>query len=278
MKRSFLFVALWLLSGSVAQAEPTTILVSLEPYRYFVERIGGDNVSVQALVPRNADPHTYEPTLDRLFQVSKARVYFSVGHRALELEKRWIDFVHQENPALEVINTADSVELLRSDPHLWLSLANARTISGVISKALLRILPEKSAVIQANTTQLFADLDALDTALRSSFSKCKARRFYVFHPSWTYFAREYGLEQVAVENEGKEPDPFTLAAIIREAKARNTRSVFSEPLLSRASTERFAEELGARVEMLDPLSGNWLENIRTSAGKIREALACDTDS
>jgi zinc transport system substrate-binding protein len=91
----------------------------------------------------------------------------------------------------------------------------------------------------------------------------------VFHPAWGYLAAGLGLEQVAVEQEGKEPSPAELAALVDRARADRVRVVFVQPQGSPDAALVFAREVGARVEVIDPLARDWPDNLR----RVAEALA-----
>jgi zinc transport system substrate-binding protein len=141
-----------------------------------------------------------------------------------------------------------------------------------IAAAVAALLPQRAVEVERRRDALVAEMEQLTAETRASFAGMEGRRFYVFHPAWGYFAREYGLEQVAIEDEGKEPDPSRLARVIGQARRDGAKVIFVQPQFSRRSAELVAEEIGARLVVLDPLASDWLPNLRRVAQEIRAGL------
>ena len=159
-----------------------------------------------------------------------------------------------------------------SDPHVWLSPPNALVIARNIFVSLCELAPEKEPAFERGYRSLMTDIIDLDAVLSNLFRENKGKRFIVFHPAWGYFAHAYGLEQVPVEVEGKEPKPAELAHLITFAREQGVRVVFVQPQLSRKSAETIADAIGGVVVAVDPLAEDWLGNIRTVASNIADAL------
>ena len=158
------------------------------------------------------------------------------------------------------------------DPHIWLSPSLVKKQVAVITNTLSKIIPEKTSFFQENLKSFTRKIDALDTDLRSTLQGKKGMRFMVFHPSWGYFADDYGLEQIAIETEGKEPKPAQLRKLIEHARKNDIKVVFVQPQFSSKSATVVAREIGGEVIPVDPLAENWLTNMRVVADKFKKAL------
>jgi zinc transport system substrate-binding protein len=282
LRRLSLLVALLLLGGGAA-ADPLSIFVSVVPQQTFVSRIGGDHVRVEALVQPGQDPHAFEPTARRIAALSGADLYMRIG---VGFENAWMPRLLAANPDLPILDARDGVELRPEsdshdhhdhhghgsiDPHIWTSPRRVKIIGARIRDTLSALAPEHAADFEANFDRFAADLDALDTAIRERLSGLESRRFMVYHPAWGYFAEDYGLEQIAIEREGKEPGARALASLIEQARREGTRIIFAEPQFNRASAEQVALAIGGKVAVIDPLSGDYFANLRQVADLIGEA-------
>ena len=175
---------------------------------------------------------------------------------------------HHEEIAEE---TRDSSEHMILDPHIWLSPVLVKKQAAVILAGLKPIIPEHAADLDASYSQFLQQIDTLDAHLQSQLRGSKGQRFMVFHPSWGYFARQYGLEQMPIEIEGKAPKPAQLVELVTDARAQNIGIIFAQPQFSQKSAEVIAREIGGKVVLADPLAENWLENLKDVAEKIRRA-------
>lgn len=160
------------------------------------------------------------------------------------------------------------------DPHVWTSPALAKILARNTTAGLAAIAPQHAAEFDTNLHAFLKEIDALDANIRQTLASVPAdkRTFLVFHPSWGYFARDYGLNQVPIEAEGKEPGPKALMRIIREGRERRVDVIFVQPQFSHKSAQVIASELDATVVPLDPLAPEWAENLRHAAAVFKEAL------
>jgi zinc transport system substrate-binding protein len=266
-----------------AQARPISVFVSILPQKYFVERIAGCQADVSVMVGPGDSPETYEPTPRQIAALSEARVYFQIG---VPFERVWMTRLRAANPAMLVVDitvgiqrrsiegseTAPSDHAGLSDPHVWTSPMLVKSMAVHIRDTLMKLNPAHAETYERNYRQFAADLDALDAEIRTRLSPYAGGAFLVFHACWGYFADGYGLRQIAIEAEGKEPGPRTLARIISEAKALKIRVVFVQPQFSRASAEMIAKQIGGHVVAVDPLAENYIENMRQVATSFAEAL------
>lgn len=284
-------LALWV---SPVEAAATRVFVSIAPQKYFVQKIGGDLVSVAVLVPAGADPHTYEPKPKQMAELSKCAVYFAVG---IDFEKAWLPRIAGTNPKMRIVHTDEGIKKIimtdhphdkksrhgytgtghhhhegTQDPHVWLSPALVKIQAEHILHALIDIDPNNQTRYKNNYSAFLEEIDMLDAELKNLFAGRKGDRFMVFHPSWGYFAKEYELEQVPIEIEGKAPKPAQLTTLIRHAREHGIRVVFVQPQFSAKSAEMISREIGGHVVHVDPLAENWAGNLREVARKFITAV------
>jgi zinc transport system substrate-binding protein len=271
--------------SETARNSSLLVAVSIVPQEYFVKRIGGDKVTVNALIQPGVDPHTYEPKPEQLQRLSRAKAYFKVG---VSLEDAWKDRLASVNDRLLLVDTSQGVQKIpltaehdhdhdhghekenhggkrTLDQHIWLSPKRVKVQVETIYKTLARLDPANEGFYKANFDTFARDLDALDKEIRQTLSGVKNRRFMVFHPEWGYFAKDYGLEMVAIESEGNEPSAAELARLISEAKKENIKVIFTQPEFSRKSADTIAREIGGRVIPISAFDENWSENLRSVA-------------
>lgn len=250
--------------------------VSVPPQAYVVDRIGGDRVAVEVLIPPGTSPHTFEPAPRQLAAFSRARLYVKVGHPDFAFEKKHLDARIERDAGLEVVDMTAGVPIAadhgESDPHVWLSPAAVRLAARGVAEALARLDPEHAGLFRAHLETFLADVEALDRELRSAFAGLERRRFVVQHPAWGHFAAHYGLEQIAIESGGKEPGPASLVALIERTRREGVRVVFVQQGIADRGARTLAREIGAEVVAVDPLAYDWIDNLRRVAGAFRTAL------
>jgi zinc transport system substrate-binding protein len=242
-----------------------TVLVSVLPHAGVVERLAGERVRVEVLIPPGASPATYEPTVRQLKLASEADLLVIVGHPNLPFERTWLPQLIGEREDLPVVRAAGGAVDAGGDPHVWLDPGRMGKAAEAIAEALVATFPETADSVRTALAAFQAEVVALDAELRELLAPYAGKRFLVFHPAWGHFARAYGLEQVAIEQGEKEPSPEELATIIDAAKAEGMRAVFVQPQFSHHSARIVAEEAGLSVVSLDPLARDWADNLRKSA-------------
>ena len=260
-------------------AEPIPVFVSIVPQKYFVERIGGEQVNVEVMVKSGESPATFNPNPKKMSLLSQSQLYFSIG---VPFETIWIDRIKSIHPNLQFVPLHDKVltvhehgthhPLSTRDHHIWTSPAKAKVIVQKIKDTLSHAKPEKDKYFEDNLQAFFHDLNLLDKDIRAILGKSDNRRFMVFHPAWSYFAEDYGLEQIAIEHQGKEPGARKLQKIIEEGKRLGIKVIFVQKQFSHSIAERIAKIVGATVLELDPLAEDYLENMRRTATAISGAL------
>ncbi len=284
------------LASPVYAAMP--VAVSIPPLAYFVETIGGEHVSVQVMVPPDAEPVTYEPTPRQMGSLSQAKLYFAIG---VPFEKGWLPRFRAANPDMTVIDTVVRIQRRAMspehghghshdhdhgdgsdalDPHVWLSPPLVRLQAEEIRDALIAADPAHTSDYHRGFRHLFDEINNLDHDILDALADIPAssRRFLVFHPAFGYFAASYGLEQMAIEVEGKEPGPRELARIIDQARQDNIRVVFIEPQFAQVAARTIAREIGGEVILLDPLARDWPAGMRAIATTLANTLVKTLDA
>jgi zinc transport system substrate-binding protein len=253
-----------------ARAASVSVFVSIVPQKYFVERIAGPLADVAVMVGPGESPETYEPQPHQVAQLTRAQVYFQIG---VPFEEVWMARLRAANPEMLVVDTTAEIPRHRvGDPHLWANPAFVKMMAIRVRDGLTGVDPRNAPAYDRNYHRFEAELDALDREVRERLSPFAGRAFLVFHAAWGYFADAYGLRQLAIEVEGKEPGPRTLVAIIEEAKKSGCRVVFVQPQFSRSNAEMVARAIGGRLVALDPLAEDYIENIRSVAAELAEAM------
>ena len=254
--------------ASKSWAEKIKVIVTILPQASFVEKVGGERVQVTVMVPPGASPHTYEPTPNQLKMLSKARVYFKLGS-GIGFELSWLPKIISLNKNMAVVDCSEGISLIKNgkrvNPHVWLSLKNSEIMVENIFKFLARIDPQYKEYYKKNRDIYLKALKALDAEIVSNFKDLKRREFIVYHPAWTYFARDYDLVQIPIQKEGKQPTPSWVAEVIKQAKIHKIKIIFASSQFSTKSAEAIAKQIGGKVVLIDPLAKDYLKNMQKTA-------------
>lgn len=256
------------------------ITVSIEPFRFFTSVIAGDSYTINVIVPPGASPATYEPPPAVIKGISNSGLMIINGY--LGFEMAWIDRLLGLNEKIEVLRLADSQDLIASeshrhndiihysgvDPHFWMSPMRARIIARDIKDFLVKYDPDREEVYVTNYMRLDSMIMETDAYIRSILNESGAESFMIFHPSLTYFARDYGLEQITVETEGKEPSPSELKNLIDRGREENMKTIFVQREFDTKNARLIGEEIGAETVVIDPLSNDWIRSVKEIAMKI----------
>lgn len=244
-----------------SNAKPT-VTVTIPPYQYFVEKIAGDKVDVNVMVSNGNNPETYEPNAQQMMELSNSALYLKVG--SIGFEQTWIKKLQDNAPDMKVINTSVGITPAKTpggniDPHVWMSCKNARIISSNIFKALCQLEPENKTFFQKNYQQLLSSIDRQDSIIRKSFKDNPemVRKFVIYHPILTYFARDYQLEQLAIEEEGREPSAAQLKSLIERARKQKIRYCLIQAEFANRNTTTFIKESQTKAMDINPLQADW---------------------
>lgn len=247
------------------------VAVSVAPQAYFVDRLAKPWVQVEVMLPPAAHPGTFEPGIRQVLAVNQSRLYLKVGHPNFVFEAAWLDRLLGDSAAT-VMDSAQGLETLTGDPHIWVAPSAATNLAKRLATLLGALLPEHRQQVQARLTELLADIDRVDQGIAQVVQNAKTRRFYVYHPAWGYLASEYGLTQVAIEQHGKEPAAHEVAALVAKAKKEGTKVVLVQPQFSQQAAQLVADEIGARLLFVDPLARDWLKSMNQVTAALEEAL------
>ena len=271
------------------------VLVSILPLTEFVSEIGGDRVEVEAIIPPGYEPHSYELTPAQLVGITKADLYVKAGH--IEFEKSSMAKIVAQNKDMQVIdgsagvalrnleshghenrpesiheleNKTHSDELIQPDPHTWLSITNAKIYGQNITQALSELDPANQEYYQQNLNDYLNKLDSTDSYLQNKLGELENKKIIVYHPAFGYLLDDYGLTQVPVEIDGKEPTAAQLADLITKAKKENIKTIFIQKQFSPKNAETIAVEIGGSVVQIDPLAADFVDNLQNIGNNISE--------
>jgi zinc transport system substrate-binding protein len=268
------------------------VAVTNIPQKVFVEKIGGENVNVDLLVPPGSNPHSYTPKPQQMKEMSKADIYFTIG---IEFEKAWVPKFKALNKNMHVKSMQEGMDLIEFkdehddhekhhdqqnhhehshegiDPHVWTSPAAVKIMGKNILHELKELDPKNSAYYEKNYKSFLKYVEETDHKIKNILKDVpKGTKFMVFHPAFGYFAHQYGLKQVPIEVEGKEPKPKMLAYIIEEAKHDGIKTIITSPEFSDKAAKTLAKEIGGSVIKISPLNPKWSENLIKLAKSITE--------
>ncbi|MFC2152447.1 metal ABC transporter solute-binding protein, Zn/Mn family [Bacteroidota bacterium] len=266
------------------KASKHTITVSILPQKYFIEKIVGDHFTINVMIPPGASPVTYEPTPKQMKELSISEVYFRIGH--IEFEKAWMNKFKNISPQMEIVDQSVVSDLISAehnheeehghnnhhhhgiDPHIWTSPKEVKKQIDYIYQYLAEKYPDLKSEFTENYNVFTKEIDSLDVYLHNHLKPFVGRKFLIFHPALSYIARDYGMEQISIEIDGKEPTPANIQEIIKIAKEEEIKIIFVQQQFSTHNAEVIAKEINGRVVQIDPLAYNWSKSIKMIADEI----------
>lgn len=266
-------------SGTPSRSKPL-ILVSIPPYQFIAERIGGDVLEVQTVAPPGANPHAFEPTSRQTAAIARGEIWFQIGE---PFEAKALSVLKGKNQNLMAVDLRQGIGLLQEpslscnhcamdhlDRHIWLSPKLAAGQAETMAHVLSDRFPEHRNLFQKNTEQLRLDLEQLDREIEALLSSVQERVLLVSHPAFSYFCRDYHFEQLSVEYEGKDPRPKQLEEILQKAIAHRAELALALPQYNNKGAQLIAEKLHLPVRMIDPYSTQYFEMMRLLAHMIAD--------
>jgi zinc transport system substrate-binding protein len=276
-------ISLLTLAACKPQAEGNYIAVTIEPQRYFAEKIAGDKFSVHTVVPAGQSPETYDPSPQQMVNLSKSRAYLQIGH--LGFEQAWMQRIRDNNPQMQVFDLSEGFTLLTEedtdekelhnhhpggvDPHIWSSVNGARAMAENTLKAFVALDKDNEALYRQNYATLVAEINETEAIIRHKLSTLTSPAFIIYHPALTYFAREFNLSQLCIETDGKEPSPAQLKDLVDMAKQYQAKVVFVQQEFDMKNAERIADETACRLVAINLLNYHWSNELIS----IAKALA-----
>lgn len=260
-------------SGTEKPAVTVTVTVTISPYKYFVDQIAKGKVDVNVMVPNGNNPETYEPYAQQMMELSKSALYLKVG--SIGFEQTWMKKLQDNAPDMKVIDTSVGIKPAKTpggniDPHVWMSCSNARIIASNILKALCELEPKNKAFFEKNYQSLLSIIDKRDSTIKESFKKDPdlVRKFVIYHPILTYFARDYQLEQLAIEEEGREPSAAQLKSLIERARKEKIKFCLIQAEFANRNTTTFINESHTKPMDINPLQGDWNWAMQEAAAAV----------
>ncbi|MCH9813764.1 MAG: zinc ABC transporter substrate-binding protein [Epsilonproteobacteria bacterium] len=259
------------------------VCVSILPQAFFVEKVAQDLVDVEVLVKPGASPATYTPKPSQLKLISNAPLYFTIG---VAFEKNWLPRFTAINENMKLVDTTTGIKKLEMqsgidthehhdhhghdhdhhtheglDPHIWLDPMLVKIQVATIAQALAKEDPQNSNFYLKNAQTFTQELEKISLDIQSRLKDIKQKEFIVFHPAFGYFANAFGLKQIAIEKEGKEPSVKYIKRIIDFAHEHKIKTIFVAPQFSQKSAKQIAKRINGQVKSINPLSRDWDKNI-----------------
>ncbi len=277
MRLKRLFVASWLIaliasattlmwSCSHRVHDIDTLTVSIPPQKFLLDAIVGDKMKVNCLLGNGADPETYDPSMSHLINVEHSLIYFRVG--SIGFEDAVIKRIKTSRPDLKIVDTSEGISFITgthhghdNDPHVWTSAVNARIMARNMYEAVAETDPSNAAYYKSNLDRLTARIDSIDSAIKTYIAAAPSRTFVIWHPSLSYFARDYGLTQIALGAEHKEASVNELRRQIETAKASDARVMFLQHETDNRQTSIVTAELGIPTAVINPIDYHWDEQM-----------------
>jgi zinc transport system substrate-binding protein len=262
-----LFIVLFASCGRKGhQDNERVITVSISPFKYFVDIISGGDFVVNVMVPAGSDPHVYEPVPEQINKLRVSEGYISDGY--LGFEMNWLDRLYQTNRKMKKLNLGESIDPIRpvysdehtevADPHYWVSPKCAKLMASAVKNFITELNPTGKEKYVQNCNNLLNSIDSLDRKAEKYFEGFKGKSFMIYHPNLAYLARDYNLNEVAVESEGKEPTPAGMKYLVDLSARENLKTIFVQREFDTRNAKAIASETGAKLVIIDPLSEDWM--------------------
>ncbi len=276
----FLFLVSCNPSGN--NAGDKIITVSIAPFKYFVDEISGGDFKVNVMVPYGSDPHIYEPFPAQISQLRRSVAYISNGY--LAFESVWLDRFYEINPGMTKLSLGERIDPIGAhhdhdeghielaDPHYWVSPACALTMASSVKDLLDQLNPAGSQRYESNYLVLKSRIEGVDSLARQLFEGIGKRSFMIFHPNLAYLARDYGLEEITVEHEGKEPSAARIKQLVDRAEKEELRTIFVQKEYDKKNAQAIADEIDAEVVTIDPLAEEWLKSITDIIHALQKSM------
>ncbi len=251
-----------------SDSDKKTIFVTISPMQSIIEEITAGDFDIEVIVPKGASPETFEPTPKQVTSFSDAEFIFSTG--LIDFEQSLIERISGD---AEVVNLSNGIELIAGscshgnhqhkhgvDPHIWTSPRALRTMVTNAHKAIMAHYPDSVKYTEA-TERLLERINKLDNYCATRIKAEGVEAMMIYHPAYTYYARDYGIEQIAIEHDGKEPSLRQTTALIEKAKEHGVKAILRQPQYSEDKVRAMANDAGAEIITTDPLAEDILGEI-----------------
>ncbi|WP_289292621.1 zinc ABC transporter substrate-binding protein [Bacteroides sp. 41_26] len=270
-------------SGKNQDNGKPVITVTIEPQRYFTEAIAGDKFDIISIVPKGSSPETYDPTPQQLVSLGDSKAYLRIGY--IGFEQVWMDRLINNTPHIQIFDTSKDIDLILGEahdhgdhqhaggvePHIWNSTNNALIIARNTYKALCQLDKENETYYLNRYDSLCQRIMHTDSIIRKTLQQPgTAQSFMIYHPALSYFARDYGLQQISIEEGGKEPSPAHLKDLVDLCRQEDVRIIFIQPEFDRRNAEIIARETGTDIVPINPLSYDWETEMQAVAQALTD--------
>lgn len=266
------------------------VSVAIVPQRTFVKAVGGDLVDVEVMIPPGYSPTNYQPTPKQMSKLSESQIYFSIG---VPTEKsNIVPMIEGLDENIKVVHLEDKVRKIYPDrifdeehehdlkeqdhkgrdPHIWLSPKRVKIMVDEIKNELVELDPDNKQIYEKNAMDYISKLDEVDKEIKNIISDVSKQSFIIYHPSFGYFADDYNLNMVAIEEDGKETTAKRLKEVIDFAKENNIKFVFYQEEFDSKQAETIASEISGKSIQVSPLSPDYIENLKHISDKFKEVL------
>lgn len=276
----YFLAPLLVLISSLFSGEPPKVLVSVAPYTYFVERIAGNHVSVNLMVPEASSAHTFEPSPKQMISATQSDIWFRIGE---PFEVKALNAIKSVRPDLVVVDLRKGISLLHgqckhvhaeghcgADLHLWLSPKIAKIQAEIIAEALIQQFPKHKEDFEKNYQGFIKELTDLEDFIFTTLAPVKNRMLIVSHPAYAYFCKDYNFTQVSIEFEGRDPTGKQLTTLLNCAKQSQVHFILTQPQYSDKAARLIADQIHARLISVDPYSEKYDSTLRLIATVIAE--------
>jgi zinc transport system substrate-binding protein len=277
------------LAAQASASASLTVMVSIPPQVEVVERLGGDRVTVEVLIPPGKSPTTYEPSPRQLATLAQADLLITVG---VPFERQVMRRISTVAPQLSLCSAADQRQHSHDpgpasdnpngstahdhgpgpDPHFWLDPRAALAHAEMVFDCLCAVAPDECPRFRSGLESYRKELETADLEIARKLAPLVGETMLVFHPAFGHFAERYGLHQLAIEHDGKEPTAKSLAEVINRAKSLDIRVIFVQPQFAAPSVNAVANALGATIVKLDPLAPDLVANLQRIADAVAQGL------
>lgn len=258
------------------------VTVTIMPQKFIAEKIAGDIFTIHVMVPPDANPHHFDPSPRQIMNLANSMLYLQIGY--IDFELTWINKLESEYPSIQFVDTSEGVDLMDDensdcghlhgniDPHIWSSPRNVMIIAANTAEAFIRFDPDNENIYKENLKVFLTELDSLDNYIEQRLKNLTTRGFLIYHPALTYFARDYNLQQIAIENEGKESSVGHLRSVVNLARESNIKTIFVQQQFNSNEARTLEKEIDGRIIIIDPLAYDWNQQMTFIAEQMTESL------
>lgn len=276
-----LFISFFCIIPILGYPQAPVVLVSVPPYLYLVKKIAENTVSAESLIPSGANPHLYDPTPKQVQLQKQAVLWLKLGEKADQKAQRV--FQEMKNPPL-IIDLTEGIVLLSykdakghccthqsaKDLHIWLSPKMMQAQAKKITQALIQLFPIHTELYQNNLTSLLKELEQTDRELVTTLKNKQGKAILVSHPAFAYFCRDYNLEQLSLEEEGKDCLPQYIPELLDKIKALGINGIIIEPQHGSKAAKLLAQNLEIPTYIIDPYSEDYIVSLKQIAEVIKK--------